>query len=352
MVDIEIEKEIPLLGSVPLTESSYLIYSDGTTFFARNGITGNIDFSGTGVLTVIQNAINALSSGVIYLRGIQRPTGLVLAANITLIEEFNGVITFYGLYGHAPYTLPDMKVLRFKMENVTSKPILEWIDRNGKKVAWIVAHENLDDVTVHKHISIETIKADMITQVSRLAVTYGADRAVVETPNSYFKVYNGNVPIIKDRQLKTANETRFTVSGLDISIFRVYEIELRLRNNTLSDSNYSLYVNSDETDTNYYNQNMIASGASVTAARTNNAVIGAIPAGMHGVLTGKLWKDIVGNSRGIFHMNVGAPAGVNLLGRAWINSTVVANITQLDIVADIANAISTGSEIIVTAKYS
>jgi len=44
-------------------EASYVIGIQGTTIFARNGKTGEIDYSGTDAPTVIQSAMNALTNG-------------------------------------------------------------------------------------------------------------------------------------------------------------------------------------------------------------------------------------------------------------------------------------------------
>jgi parallel beta-helix repeat protein len=43
------------------TEASYIIFNDNGVIKARNGKTGNIDFSGTDASTVIQNVLNALT---------------------------------------------------------------------------------------------------------------------------------------------------------------------------------------------------------------------------------------------------------------------------------------------------
>jgi len=45
------------------TEASYIIYRIGNVYYARNGRTGAIDYSGTDAKTVVQNALNALTSG-------------------------------------------------------------------------------------------------------------------------------------------------------------------------------------------------------------------------------------------------------------------------------------------------
>jgi len=46
-----------------VAEASYVIGKDGTTIFARNGKTGEIEYSGTDAAAVIDNAIKALSPG-------------------------------------------------------------------------------------------------------------------------------------------------------------------------------------------------------------------------------------------------------------------------------------------------
>ncbi len=51
-------------------DCDYLIYISGTAINAVNGMTGNIDYSGTNAATVIQNAIDALPTrgGIIHLK--------------------------------------------------------------------------------------------------------------------------------------------------------------------------------------------------------------------------------------------------------------------------------------------
>jgi len=56
-------------GGKPVQPASYTIFLDGTTYKARNGTTGIIDFSGTNAMTVIQAVIDALTDGSIYIKG-------------------------------------------------------------------------------------------------------------------------------------------------------------------------------------------------------------------------------------------------------------------------------------------
>lgn len=46
-----------------VTEASYIIFTDGTNVYARNGLTGEIEFSGADAGEVINNAISQLPSG-------------------------------------------------------------------------------------------------------------------------------------------------------------------------------------------------------------------------------------------------------------------------------------------------
>jgi len=56
------------LALYPQQPASYIIWKDGSTYYAKNGATGSIDYRGADAATVIQNTIDALSSGVIYIR--------------------------------------------------------------------------------------------------------------------------------------------------------------------------------------------------------------------------------------------------------------------------------------------
>jgi hypothetical protein len=48
---------------------SYTIYTDGTTVYAKNGKTGQIDFSGTDVASIFNNVVNSIDTGgLIYVK--------------------------------------------------------------------------------------------------------------------------------------------------------------------------------------------------------------------------------------------------------------------------------------------
>jgi hypothetical protein len=78
-----------------VTEASYVIFTDGSTIYARNGQTGEIEFSGADAATVIQSAINAVLAstyaGSIYIR-----EGLYLIGTNILISAYDKSIIIAG----------------------------------------------------------------------------------------------------------------------------------------------------------------------------------------------------------------------------------------------------------------
>jgi hypothetical protein len=82
MSSIKIDKSslISALSKELTVEPSYIIFTDGTTVYARNGRTGQIEFSGTDASTVIQQAINAMNNyETIVVKG-----DMVINSEITL----------------------------------------------------------------------------------------------------------------------------------------------------------------------------------------------------------------------------------------------------------------------------
>ena len=61
----EVKAKLP-----PVTEASYIVYEEGGTYYAKNGRTGQIEFSGTDASEVIQRAIDALGDrgGRVFLK--------------------------------------------------------------------------------------------------------------------------------------------------------------------------------------------------------------------------------------------------------------------------------------------
>jgi hypothetical protein len=69
--------------------TSYVVWKEGSTYFAKNGITGEVEWSGIDALTVIQSAVNALTSGgkIFFKSGTYTLTGpIVLSVGNILLE--------------------------------------------------------------------------------------------------------------------------------------------------------------------------------------------------------------------------------------------------------------------------
>lgn len=84
----------------PVTEASYVIWSDGltpSTYYAKNGTTGQIQFSGTDAATVINAVIDALpvDGGVISLKAVEFTIStpiIIDKARVKLIGEGVGTV--------------------------------------------------------------------------------------------------------------------------------------------------------------------------------------------------------------------------------------------------------------------
>jgi hypothetical protein len=180
-----------------------VIFLDGNTYKSVSGNTGAVDYSGTVAREVVQQSINGLKRGTIWLKDMDRPLGLIMKDNIMLISSYNGQLLFYGNFGHTPYQPNEQRVMVFKAENESSKPILEWRDYLGNKVAWIVAHYRLNPQDIHQHLSFETAKSDNTTIITRLEITYGQDVATVSVDNSDFVVANGTTTLKGPADIKS-----------------------------------------------------------------------------------------------------------------------------------------------------
>jgi hypothetical protein len=89
-----------------VTEASYIIFTDGAgNYYARNGSTGKIEFSGTSASAVIQNAIDSLpqNGGKILLKG-----GKYILANSITINKNSIHISGENTAGDLFFTTDDV----------------------------------------------------------------------------------------------------------------------------------------------------------------------------------------------------------------------------------------------------
>ena len=71
------------LLAYPQQDYDYLIYTDGTNYYAKNGTTGLVDYSGTNATAIISSAYNSLTVGRTWKETI------VLKGNFTIDTEIN-----------------------------------------------------------------------------------------------------------------------------------------------------------------------------------------------------------------------------------------------------------------------
>jgi hypothetical protein len=80
-----------------LAEYTYMIFGDGTKTYARNGMTGAIEFSSTDSATVINNVLSVINTrhgGTIYVKGYGTSHPYIIKS--ALIIPDSGHLTFYG----------------------------------------------------------------------------------------------------------------------------------------------------------------------------------------------------------------------------------------------------------------
>ncbi|MCX6821839.1 MAG: right-handed parallel beta-helix repeat-containing protein [Candidatus Aenigmarchaeota archaeon] len=84
-----------------VSEVSYIVFTDGTNIYARNGMTGEIEFQGTDATTIIQSTINSLGTngGKIFIK-----EGTYLLTDTIYL---NSRIALDGVKGETELTLVD-----------------------------------------------------------------------------------------------------------------------------------------------------------------------------------------------------------------------------------------------------
>lgn len=80
-----------------ISAASYIVWTDGTNYYAKNGQTGEVEFSGADAATVMQAALNGLTAGRTWEEKVLLKGNFILTSTITLdsytILELNGKIT-------------------------------------------------------------------------------------------------------------------------------------------------------------------------------------------------------------------------------------------------------------------
>jgi len=75
---------------------SFMVFREYGVYKARRGDTGEVQFEDPSKSVVIQNAANTLlQGGTIFLREVQLPSGLTIPTNVLIVEDYQGVKSFY-----------------------------------------------------------------------------------------------------------------------------------------------------------------------------------------------------------------------------------------------------------------
>ena len=91
-----------LVWEHPAGDYSYLIWQEDSTYYAKNGFTGNVDYSNANRSIVINSCMSALSNGgTIVLNEVTKPaySTYTHAANVTIIEHYKGEIREFTSVG-------------------------------------------------------------------------------------------------------------------------------------------------------------------------------------------------------------------------------------------------------------
>jgi len=139
-----------------------------------------------------------------------------------------------------------------------------------------------------------------------------------------------------------AAATTLTLSGLDLSAYKAFHVDVQLDNATASNSNISLYFNADTTATNYDRQVFSAANTTLAGALANDGIIATLFASE--TLTGRMWihndRDSKPRTEGIFNRNSPASVSLAMCAHAWTSAT---NITGITLSAAVASSLAIGS---------
>lgn len=102
--------------------ASYVIYQSDSSFHAKNGVTGEIDYSGKDAAVIIQEAINALNNGgIVFIKAGRYPLTSVLnvKSNVQVIGEGCSTALLVGsdVYG-AMKVVDDPKAEKIRISNL------------------------------------------------------------------------------------------------------------------------------------------------------------------------------------------------------------------------------------------
>jgi len=145
----------------------------------------------------------------------------------------------------------------------------------------------------------------------------------------------------------TADTTQITITGLDILADKFYWLILSMKNPTATAAEIAIYINGDTTATNYYVQKLGADGATISADRKNDNEPWYCAAGQNCLGWALLTLTPDGYATIYSAFNWTELAAVTLSNRYTQHKVAQTNITRLDFICDVTNAIGAGSKLLI-----
>ncbi|RLI22922.1 hypothetical protein DRO45_00115 [Candidatus Bathyarchaeota archaeon] len=182
--------------------ASYVIFEVGGTYYAKNGSTGEIGFSGTNATQVIEQSWNSMSSGGrIFIKGeITLSTGLVfkLTKYVTALEivgegETASTLEFEGSGYALTVTTDDTSVGHYyvKLEGFTIDCVSKTTGRHGLKIEKVGRNAYVENLYVNKAdigIHIYDTNIVYIDRCKIVNVNFGikTEKGATSSPNAVY----------------------------------------------------------------------------------------------------------------------------------------------------------------------
>lgn len=177
----------------------------------------------------------------------------------------------------------------------------------------------------------------------RFTAIYDATNEWFECLEEYatkaYVLANSGYSLIAEHVVSGSAVTSIDIAGLDINAHNGYRIEIEIAGGV--STALSMYINGDTTPTNYYQETLQATGATVGSSNNNNAVI---TSGAYAFIKGAM-ALIGGIMRYTGTAIVGTTTGMYVYNKSLGKTASVANITQITLIASVASAIGIGSKV-------
>lgn len=115
----------PYYLQVPVSTWAYLVdrFSNGS-YYMVNGTNWKVDYQGTNITLVEQYALGNMTSGTLYLNQQQHNSSLTVPANVMVIEDYQGEISYFSVVRVGVLNASESYVQAYNLlvENGTSFP--------------------------------------------------------------------------------------------------------------------------------------------------------------------------------------------------------------------------------------